>query len=73
MNKGEMGMIGRGNYPVAEEGCGPVVQATLTDRLTERRVRLASELKKLDAVLAALAENPETQGILDAISELGGL
>ena len=66
-------MIGS-DGPMVESaaGCGSIARPTLTDRLTERRTRLTAELEKLDTVLAALADNPETQGILDAISELGG-
>ena len=63
----------RGEYPMTEaKDCGPLAQITLTERLIERRTRLAAELEKLDAVIKALKANPETQGILDAISELGG-
>ena len=65
-------MLSGENYPVASEACGLVSRLCVTDRLERERVGLTERLEKIDAILAGLKANPETQKLLDSISELGG-
>ena len=63
-----------GDYPQETSAmkCASMQRPTLTDRLTQERQELTARLEKVDAILSGLKANPETQKLLDAISELGG-
>lgn len=49
----------------------PLRRMTLTDRLKNEKRQLTERLEVVDGILAKLEKSPDTQAILDEITQLG--
>jgi len=56
---------------VQAEACDTVRQSTVSDRLEAEENILRERLAKIERLRASLKAQPEIQGILDALAELG--
>ena len=60
------------NYPVAAQATNGLLEVpryTLTQRLTQEKANLQTRLDEINAVLDALAANPQVQSVLDLLQK----
>jgi hypothetical protein len=60
-------MGGERDYPMEALS---VKRSSLTERLVERKARLAAELAQVSSALVALESNPELQTLFDIVSRV---